>query len=163
MFSRGYPHIHGMTWCNMEELEKDYKGLKRTFEKLKQREELYQEDITPLQQFVEANITCSTDIEELKKLLQPKGHDDNMEEGECFNNCDPEKCDICCEYCAELIRQRALETNTHHHTKTCRKHGPDCRFGFPRPPSGYTIIAQAMSKEVIKTEDETVKSLDYIM
>ena len=61
------------------------------------------------------------------------------------------------------MRQKALETNTHHHTKTCRKHEPDSRFRFPRPHSEYTIIAQEMSKEVMKAEDETVKSLAYIM
>ena len=60
-------------------------------------------------------------------------------------------------------KKRVIEVNTHHHTKTCGKKGPDCRFNIPRPPSDFTIIAQAMSEEVKKVEVETVRGLAYIM
>ena len=46
------------------------------------------------------------------------------------------------------------EVNIHKaHTKSCRKHGTDCRFNFPRPPSDFTIIA----KPFPKTDDEEEK------
>lgn len=34
------------------------------------------------------------------------------------------------------------ELNTHKHTKTCKKHGSECRFSFPRPLSPATLIAR---------------------
>ena len=73
------------------------------------------------------------------------------------------ECILCAEKFAKLIRQRVIEVNTHHHTKTCNKKGPDCRFGIPRPPSDFTIIAQAMSAEDKEAEGETVKCLSFIM
>ena len=63
-----------------------------------------------------------------------------------------------------MKRDKALSPlNTHHHTKTCHKKGPGCRFGIPRPPSEFTIIAQAMAEEVKEVEVSTVSSLEYIM
>ena len=38
----------------------------------------------------------------------------------------------------------AQEVNTHHHSKTCRKHGTVCRFNYPKPPSPFTIIAKSI-------------------
>ena len=35
----------------------------------------------------------------------------------------------------------ASEVNRHHHTKTCRKKGTNCRFHFPRFPSTKTILS----------------------
>ena len=161
-FLRGHPHIHGMAWSDHSKLDKEYPGLQKTFQKLKQRERLYQEDITPMQQFVDATITCTTNKTEIKKLLTPNGH--AVEENQdCSRKCDPESCSTCCEWRAQLIKERVEEVNTHHHTKTCRKHGPDCRFGIPRPPSEYTIIAQAMSEEEKKVEAETVRGQAFIM
>ena len=55
------------------------------------------------------------------------------------------------------------DVNTHHHTKTCRKHGPDCRFGIPRPPSKFTIIAQTMSDNVRKDEAVSIRCQGFIM
>ena len=41
----------------------------------------------------------------------------------------------------------AKEVQNHHHTKTCRKHGTECRFKFPRPPAPHTIIQVPVKKE----------------
>ena len=44
----------------------------------------------------------------------------------------------------EKIVTQVKEVNTHHHTHTCYKKGNNCRFGFPRPPSPYTIISEVI-------------------
>ena len=45
------------------------------------------------------------------------------------------------------VVQIAKEVNTHHHSKTCRKHGTVCRFNYPKPPSPYTIIAKPVEAD----------------
>ena len=152
-----------MAWSNMEELEQKYNGLQTTFKKLKERQRLSTDDILPLQRFVDATVTCTTNVDELKRFFRPKFDDNDVEQNDCNKECEPRKCNACAEQYAQLIKQRVLEVNAHHHTKTCRKKGPDCRFHIPRPPSEFTIIAQAMPEEVKKVEVETVKCLAYIM
>ena len=152
-----------MAWSKMEELEQKYNGLQTTFKKLKERQRLSTDDILPLQQFVDATVTCTTNVDELKRIFRPTFDDNDAEQDGCNKECEPRKCNACAEQCAQLIRQRIIEVNTHHHTKTCRKKGPDCRFNIPRPPSEFTIIAQAMPEEVKKVEVETVKCLAFIM
>jgi hypothetical protein len=179
----------------MEDLEKKYPGLQTSFKKLKERQRLTRNDITPLQQFVDATVTCTTDIAELKKIFRPeennsttpadkltalcqsnlKGSIDKLTtlsqsniqtcigQENCNGECNPAKCDSCAWMCAKVVRQRVMAVNTHHHTKTCVKKRPGCRFGIPRPPSEFTIIAQAMPEEVKKVEEKTVESLEYIM
>ena len=63
----------------------------------------------------------------------------------------------------DVCRASTAEGYCCHHTKTCVKKRPGCRFGIPRPPSEFTIIAQAMPEEVKKVEEKTVDSLEYIM
>jgi hypothetical protein len=151
-----------LAWSDHEKLEKKYKGLKKTFEKLKQRERLCHEDISPLQQFIDATIICSTNKNKIKQMLSPDGGA-TEEDPDCNQECEPFSCSLCCEKWAQLIKERVEEVNTHYHTKTCRKHGPDCRFGIPRPPSEYTVIAQTMTEEERKSEAETVIGLAFIM
>ena len=45
------------------------------------------------------------------------------------------------------IRKTVLDLQTHKCSKTCRKKGPECRFGFPRLPSKRTIIAIPIGKK----------------
>jgi hypothetical protein len=163
MCFRGHPHIHGMAWSRMEELEKKYCGLQMTFQKLKQRERLSYKDIVPLQKFVDATVTCTTDVNELKKIFHPIESESQEGNENCQDECDPEKCVMCAELCAEQVRHMVINVNTHHHTKTCGKKKPGCRFGIPRPPSDFTIIAQAMPEEMKKVEEKTVQSLEFVM
>ena len=130
---RGHPHIHGMAWSDHSKLDKEYPGLQKTFQKLKQRKRLYQEDITPMQQFVDATISCTTNKDEIKKLLTPDGRAVN-EDPDCRKKCNPESCSTCCERRAQLIKERVEDVNTHHHTKTCRKHGPRLSVWHPPAP-----------------------------
>ena len=161
--ARGHPHVHGMAWSDMEQLERDYKGLKVTFQKLKQRDKLTTEDIRPLQQFIDASATCTTDTQEIKHLLQQV--DSEAKKLKCDKKCDgnPDKCCTCAEGVANLIRERVLDVNVHHHTKTCRKKGPKCRFGIPRCPSKYTMVSQPLMEAVKKAELETVEGISFVM
>ena len=43
------------------------------------------------------------------------------------------------------------ETQTHHHTKTCKKLSPDCRFGMPRFPMWRTMLTTPLKGD---TADE---------
>ena len=45
------------------------------------------------------------------------------------------------------VARIAEEVNTHHHTKTCRKHDTSCRFKYPRYPAPYTIIVKPSKEE----------------
>ncbi len=40
------------------------------------------------------------------------------------------------------------EVQTHHHTKTCKKYGDNCRFGYPRLPSNETLISKSLPAEM---------------
>ena len=54
---------------------------------------------------------------------------------------------------------------THTCTKTCRKKGPECRFGFPRLPSNKILITDPVARdnkvafEELKESKETLKKM----
>ena len=55
------------------------------------------------------------------------------------------------QYLNELVE----EVNTHKHSKSCqkgnaKKDDEHCRFGFPRPPSNYTLVARPLSEETLE-------------
>ena len=58
-----------MAWSDMGELEQKYNGLQKTFKKLKERSRLNIEDILPMQKFVDATVTCTTNINELIGMI----------------------------------------------------------------------------------------------
>lgn len=47
-------------------------------------------------------------------------------------------CSTKIESCSNIVK----EVQIHHHSKSCKKFGSECRFGFPKLPSEKTIIAQ---------------------
>ena len=49
------------------------------------------------------------------------------------------------------------EVNIHNHTKSCQKGGKGCRFGFPRLPSDYTLVAHPISQENLEKEEFKIK------
>lgn len=66
------------------------------------------------------------------------------------------------------------ELNTHKHTKTCKKHGSECRFSFPRPLSPATLIARpqqidendrmtvAHAKDIMKKVYNSMSDWNYL-
>ena len=58
----------------------------------------------------------------------------------------------------EKFKQVVEQDQTHHHTKSCRKYGTDCRYNFDRYPSKRTIIAGPLDDEKY---DEKEKEVEY--
>ena len=54
---------------------------------------------------------------------------------------------------AEVVKM----VQKHKHTKTCKKYGTDCRFGFPKLPSEKTIVASPLPDEL---DDESKDKLE---
>ena len=57
----------------------------------------------------------------------------------------------CSLYTDDEMQDLVRSTNMHHHTKSCRKYGTDCRYDFPRLFSRKTVIAKEPSN---KTPEE---------
>ncbi len=51
------------------------------------------------------------------------------------------------------------DVQIHHHSKTCQKHGDNCRFNYPKFPSEKTIIAQPLERQNFVSEDAYKKEL----
>ena len=49
---------------------------------------------------------------------------------------------LCEDEVGEDVVRKAKEVNEHHHTKTCRKGSPKCRFRFPKFPIWKTILVK---------------------
>ena len=160
-----------MAWADFKVLEKKFPGLQGAFQKLKERERLQPADILPLQKFINSTVTCTTNILHLKRMFKGEEDWDREEicDGEenivvdCITDCsgDASKCNACAWKYAMIVRDRVLEVQWHHHTKTCKKHGCICRFGIPRCPSEYTIIAQSIPEEMKKVETETMVAINF--
>ena len=50
------------------------------------------------------------------------------------------------------VKKIVEEVQIHHHTKSCRKYGPKCRFHCPRFPSLRTLVAGPIDKLDIKED-----------
>merc|ERR1711894_228074 len=136
---RGAPHVHGVLWLDLGELEnlcmvdgelsntrtsneQPLKGIGETFKKIKQSQKLTKEDKSVLVKWIDAFITVST-------------HPDTV---------GPDVAEI------------AKAVNKHHCTKTCRKHGTNCRFKYPKPPSPKTIIQEKPKEENEEKRNQSV-------
>jgi ATP-dependent DNA helicase PIF1 len=62
-----------------------------------------------------------------------------------FISCSLTNKDVC-----DIVR----EVQIHRHTHSCQKYGKGCRFGYPRFPSDFTIIAQPLKAFLTLTADE---------
>ena len=64
---------------------------------------------------------------------------------------------VSCSLQDEKVRHIIEEVQIHNHSRTCRKYGSRCRFGFPRFPSDHTIVAQPLRIENFKTKTDLEK------
>ena len=65
---------------------------------------------------------------------------------------------------SEKLNKIVGEVNIHHHTKSCRKYGTKCRFGFPKLPSKETILAKPLPSDMDEEEKkEKLKQCEEIM
>ena len=54
-----------------------------------------------------------------------------------------------------FVNKIAREVNEHGHTPSCGKYKSKCRYGFPKPPSDKTIIAEPLPKDMNEKERES--------
>ena len=72
---------------------------------------------------------------------------------------------ISCSLQDETVSHIVKEVQIHNHSKTCRKYGSKCRFGFPKFPSEFTIVAQPLlvndfsSKEDLEKHQKMLKTV----
>ena len=102
--------------------------LEKAFNDLRNRNTLDKAEEKALIDFADRFVTCTLNPDIAVKMISK---DKDISEGR------------------EIVRI-AKETQTHHHTKTCKKTSPDCRFGMPRYPMWKTIL----SKPVKGTDEE---------
>ena len=55
----------------------------------------------------------------------------------------------------KTVNKIAREVNEHGHTPSCGKYKSKCRYGFPKPPSDKTIIAEPLPKDMNEKERES--------
>ena len=125
---RGAGHIHGVIWIDLNKPLPngiDNKAVQSAFTKFKKEEPVTVEEEDNVIRFIDSFITCSTDVEEVQKLL--------------IRDCkDKQKI-------AEKVISSAKEVNMHSqkHSMSCRKYRTKCRFSFPKYPSLRTIITKS--------------------
>ena len=63
---------------------------------------------------------------------------------------------LCGDEVGHSVVEKALEVNTHHHTKTCNKLSKedDCRFHYPKFPVWKTVLGQPMEATEMPEEKE---------
>ena len=54
------------------------------------------------------------------------------------------------------VQKIVSEVQIHHHSKSCRKYGTNCRFSYPRFPSKLTIIAEPLQQNDFSSEAEYI-------
>ena len=55
-----------------------------------------------------------------------------------------------------MVNEIAQEVQKHKHTKSCKKYGTNCRYGFPRLPSSKTILAKPLPDDMDPTERKAI-------
>ena len=81
---------------------------------------------------------------------------------------------ISCSLMDPTTRDIVMEVNKHQHfTKSCRKKGPKCKYGFPRLPTTKTVISvpsriifkddEAKEKEMLEKSNKIKKKMEEIL
>ena len=69
---------------------------------------------------------------------------------------------ISCSLKDPSVHHIVKEVQIHHHSKTCRKYGSKCRFGFPKYPSEHTIVAQPLVEDNFPSKSDMEKHLQKL-
>jgi hypothetical protein len=94
--------------------------LEKAFEKLRSDEKLKKEERKALVAFADRFVTCTLNPDTAAKMI-----DETLSKEEGI----------------EIVK-KVKETQTHHHTKTCKKKSPNCRFGIPRFPIWKSMLTK---------------------
>ena len=176
---RGAAHIHGAAWCDIrkisqsinltvprsesdEEIDSNSEhepetieeietrildpdtDLERAFKKLRKSQDLQREDENALIAFADKFTTCTLNPEMAASMIDDKT---SVSEGIRI---------------VDIVRK----TQTHYHTKTCKKLSPKCRFGMPKFPMWKTMLTKpikgASSEEMELRRHFNQKVLDDV-
>ena len=166
---RGAGHIHGAAWCDLSKVSEvldiqnsivdaedglltdsedddeiivennenlnPESDLEKAFKKLRRDEKLLKKEEMALIAFADKFITCTLNPDMVSKMIDEST---SLTEG------------------IEIVK-KAEETQTHHHTKTCKKNGPSCRFGMPRFPLWRTMLTREVKGKSIEERCERKK------
>ena len=151
MIYAGAAHLHGTLWINWRRLveqmmKKKEANVHRTAEeKEKKIEEKVRRLENAFDQIRNEELGKDPDDECTKKLIK------SLTEFTDWS--------VSCSIKDATTRDLVMEVNKHQHfDKSCRKRGPNCRFGFPRFPCTKTIVA-IPSKIRYKDNDELEKEM----
>ena len=146
---RGAGHVHGTLWVNLHEIEHMRKLENGTLVRKTQYEGegLKDEYTTPFSGITEA----------FKKFRN--GEDLEDEESAIIEFIDQfTTVSLCADEVGKEVVRIVSEVNTHHHTKTCRKGHPKCRFRYPKFPIWKTILVKPYPKcEFDEEKDNNLK------
>ena len=109
--------------------------LEKAFKKLRKGEKLKKNEENALVAFADKFTTCTLNPDMAAKMIDETT---SLSEG-------------------IKIVEIAEETQKHHHTKTCKKQGPECRFGMPRYPMWKTILTRPVKGKTAEEKTERRK------
>ena len=163
---RGAGHIHGAAWCDLNKISEELdiecsltdseddddsdneteqeenkpinyeSDLEKAFRKLRRDEKLKKIERKALVAFADKFTTCTLNPDMAAKMIDETT---SLSEGIKI---------------VEIVE----ETQKHHHTKTCKKHGPECRFGMPRFPSWKTVLTKSLKGKTDEEKQERRKT-----
>ena len=85
-----------------------------------------------------------SDFPGIKDIFDNIDDQKNFDETQMATICGFIESFISCSLQDENVSHIVKEVQIHNHSKTCRKYGTKCRFGFPKFPSERTIVAQPL-------------------
>ena len=151
MFNAGAAHLHGTLWINWRRLvEQMMKKKEANFDMMaEEKEKKIEEKVRCIEnafvQIRNEELGKDPDAEDTKKLIE------SLTEFTDWS--------VSCSLKDATTRDLVMEVNKHQHfDKSCRKRGPNCRFGFPRFPCTKTIVA-IPSKIRYQDDDELEKEI----
>ena len=157
---RGAGHVHGTLWVKIHVIEK----LRKLPDgRLITKAKYDKEKLTAAYSKPFKGITKAF------KKFRIGGELDYEEEKAVINFIDQfTTVSLCAAEVGEQVVKIVKEVNEHHHTKTCRKGPPTCRFRYPKFPVWKTILVKPYppcefdeeKDKNLKYYEETLKSLD---
>ena len=131
---RGAAHVHGTLWVKMHVIEKlkrlkDGSFITKTKYNREKRKEAFDE---PFKGITEA----------FRKFKNEKFTDDDDDKPVIAFIDQFTTVSLCADEVGKEVVEIAKEVNKHHHTKTCKKKSPNCRFRYPKFPIWKTILVR---------------------
>ena len=147
---RGAGHVHGVLWVNLNAIEQMRKLENGTLIGATQYEAkiLKEKYTTPFSGIKEA----------FRKFRNGEALHDEEPAVIAFIDAFT-TVSLCADEVGKDVVEIVLSVNTHHHTKTCRKGHPKCRFRYPKFPIWETVLVKPYP--ACEFDEEREKNLKY--